>query len=87
LFQKNPKERLGYHSPDEVKKHPWFDKISWSTLEQRLIKAPFLPILKSELDLTNFDVTFTNSEIESYQDTGSMSIKENYVGFSFEDEK
>jgi hypothetical protein len=67
-----------------VRKHPWFDKISWPTLEQRLIKAPFLPVLKNDLDLTNFDVSFTSSEIESYQDTGSMSAKENYVGFSFE---
>jgi hypothetical protein len=30
---KNPKQRLGFKGPQEVKSHPWFDKISWTTLE------------------------------------------------------
>jgi serine/threonine-protein kinase RIM15 len=32
LFKKNPKERLGSKGPEEIRKHPWFDKISWQTL-------------------------------------------------------
>jgi serine/threonine protein kinase len=24
LLEKNPKDRLGYHSSEEIKNHPWF---------------------------------------------------------------
>lgn len=32
LFNKNPQERLGSKGAEEVKKHPWFEKINWESL-------------------------------------------------------
>ena len=47
LLEKNPKNRLGVNGPQEVKKHPWFEKTNWGALLTRAIKAPFVPIINS----------------------------------------
>lgn len=56
LFQKNPEKRLGSGSEqaEEIKKHPYFYGINWNSLLARQIKAPFLPVLKGDTDLSNF---------------------------------
>ena len=56
LFIKDPKKRLGHNGSQEIKSHPWFEKINWDNIKSRKVKAPFIPILNSEIDLTNFDV-------------------------------
>jgi serum/glucocorticoid-regulated kinase 2 len=80
LLQKNPKKRLGYNGPNEVKKHPWFEKTNWAALLIRAIKAPFVPILNSEVDISNFDVEFTSTEIESCTEGESLTEQPNYFG-------
>ena len=55
LLEKNPKDRLGTKDSDEIKNHPWFDKVNWNALVTRSIKAPFVPILSSDADISNFD--------------------------------
>lgn len=40
---------MGLNGPDEVKKHPWFKDISWQDLDQRKIKAPYIPSVFKEL--------------------------------------
>jgi len=55
LLDKSPKERLGVNGADEIKNHPWFDKVNWSALVTKSIKAPFVPILNSDADISNFD--------------------------------
>ena len=57
LFQKNPEKRLGY-GPDDakfIKEHPWFSNVNWSSLLNKEIKPPFVPLIKSEMDITHFD--------------------------------
>ncbi len=55
LLEKNPKDRLGTNGIEEIKGHPWFDKVNWNALVTKSIKAPFVPILSSDADISNFD--------------------------------
>lgn len=57
LFQKIPEKRLGYGPEDAkpIKEHPWFSNVNWSSLLNKEIKPPFVPLIKSEMDITHFD--------------------------------
>lgn len=56
LLEKNPKNRLGCkEDATEIKAHPWFQKVNWTALTNKSIKAPFVPILTSDADNSNFD--------------------------------
>lgn len=80
LLEKNQHKRLGFNGPQEVKKHPWFEKTNWGALLNRNIKAPFVPILNSECDISNFDVEFTSTEIESLTEGESLTEQPKYFG-------
>lgn len=86
LLEKNPKDRLGANSSDEIRNHPWFEKVNWNALLARSIKAPFVPILTSDADTSNFDEDFTNCSVESYSESNSEMVEEGrkFDGFSFE---
>ena len=43
LLQRKQYQRLGYNGPDEVKNHPWFKDFPWEKLNNKQIKAPFIP--------------------------------------------
>lgn len=56
LLQKDPTKRLGHNSAKEVMEHPWFQRLNWDSLLTHKIRAPFIPRLNSDIDITNFDV-------------------------------
>jgi len=85
LFIKNPKKRLGSTGSHEVKGHAWFEKVNWDMIYNKSIQAPFVPKIKNETDISNFDVEFTSEAIESYQDNESMNDQPKYIGFSFDE--
>lgn len=45
--------------------------MTWSALENKAIKAPFIPILASDDDYSNFDEEFTAKSITSYSENKS----------------
>ncbi len=57
LFQKNPEKRLGSTKDDAkpIKEHPWFAPVNWSALLVKEIKPPFIPLIKSDDDISHFD--------------------------------
>jgi serum/glucocorticoid-regulated kinase 2 len=57
LFQKEPSKRLGSGSGgvEEILAHPWFHGVDWDMVMKKEIKAPFLPIIKNDVDVSNFD--------------------------------
>ena len=85
LLQKNPKDRLGATSSEQIRNHPWFEKVNWNALMSRSIKAPFVPILTSDTDISNFDEQFTNCSVESYNENNDTKEEtKDFAGFEFQ---
>ncbi len=57
LFQKNPDKRLGSGKEDSkpIKEHPWFSPVNWTALFNKEIKPPFIPLVKTDDDISHFD--------------------------------
>ncbi|XP_056875465.1 serine/threonine-protein kinase N2 [Takifugu flavidus] len=61
LLQKNPETRLGAGEEDalQVKSHRFFQATDWDALLAKRVKPPFLPVIRSPKDVSNFDEEFT----------------------------
>lgn len=73
LLEKDPRKRLGANGAKEVMDHPWFKNLNWDGLLRKQVKAPIVPFIKNEVDVSNFDRQFTEMPINS---TDSNSFKE-----------
>ncbi|CAH2005792.1 unnamed protein product [Acanthoscelides obtectus] len=66
FMTKNPSKRLGcvtaHGAEAAIQTHPFFKDMDWNALEQRKVKPPFRPRIKSRKDVTNFDAEFTREE-------------------------
>jgi hypothetical protein len=60
------------------------------------VKAPFIPNIKSEIDVSNFDPEFTECDVESFSEASMKSHEDgkpyygnlwDIVGFSFDKSK
>jgi hypothetical protein len=38
----------------DIKSHPWYAAMNWKALLDKKLKAPFIPIVKSLSDVSNF---------------------------------
>lgn len=66
LLDRDPTTRIGSNSGiTELKQHPFFASINFDLVYQRKISAPFIPLIKSKYDVTNFDDEFTTEDIVS----------------------
>ncbi|KAF5297430.1 hypothetical protein FQR65_LT01361 [Abscondita terminalis] len=61
LLVKDPRKRLGGGIGDatELKRHSFFKNLDWKALAAKKISAPFKPIIRCELDVSNFSEEFT----------------------------
>jgi serine/threonine protein kinase len=67
LLMRDPASRLGSRAAgvDEIKAHPFFRGIDWVALEKLEVEPPFKPTVSaSDIDIGNFDATFTNEPAE-----------------------
>jgi len=91
LFIKDPDKRLGcgVKGEDEIKSHPFFKTIDWTAIEQKKIKPPFVPKIKSEIDTRYIDTEFTNATpTDSYNQEDALSNSQNpYGDFSYENDQ
>ncbi|XP_058649492.1 protein kinase C epsilon type isoform X2 [Onychostoma macrolepis] len=66
FMTKSPSKRLGcvvtQGLEEAIKVHPFFREIDWVLLEQRKIKPPFKPRIKTKRDVNNFDQDFTRED-------------------------
>lgn len=90
FMQKNVSKRLGCvtaHGGEEaIKHHSFFRDIKWKDLEDRKIKPPFRPKIKSKKDVLNFDPEFTKEEpvLTPVNPELVRTInQEEFAGFSF----
>lgn len=86
LLKKDPSKRLGFKSVDEIKNHPWFieGNLNWDLLHNKKYDAPFIPILKNELDVQNFEPEFTKIDVNSHSMShGNQSLFKHYEGKFF----
>ncbi|XP_010862655.1 protein kinase C epsilon type isoform X2 [Esox lucius] len=90
FMTKAPAQRLGcvlsQGCEEAIKKHLFFQDIDWTLLEQRRLKPPFKPRIKTKWDVNNFDQDFT-SEDPVLTPTDEAVIRqinqEDFEGFSF----
>jgi len=63
----DPSRRLGClkGGSTDVRKHPWFQGLTWKTLEDKQLPAPYVPKIKSNTDDSNFD-TYTDESKLNY---------------------
>jgi len=57
LDRDNPIERLGYSKGGirDIQKHRWFDGFNWDGLKKRTIRPPYVPSVRNQTDISNFD--------------------------------
>uniref|UniRef100_A0A671WZQ3 Protein kinase C n=1 Tax=Sparus aurata TaxID=8175 RepID=A0A671WZQ3_SPAAU len=90
FMTKSPNKRLGcvvaQGLEEAIKLHPFFREIDWTLLEQRRVRPPFKPRIKTKRDVNNFDQDFTREE-PILTPTDSSIIKQinqdEFKGFSY----
>jgi len=84
LTAKIPSERFRLA---EIKSHPFFKSIHWQNLLDKKIAPPYVPPTpKGELDVSNFDESYTSKPVKSQWSVGpslSTSQEEMFKDFSF----
>uniref|UniRef100_A0A8C7YZ20 Protein kinase C n=1 Tax=Oryzias sinensis TaxID=183150 RepID=A0A8C7YZ20_9TELE len=90
FMTKSPSKRLGCVAAqgleEAIKAHPFFREIDWTLLEERKVKPPFKPRIKTKRDVNNFDQDFTREEpvLTPVDDTIVKQINQDeFKGFSY----
>ena len=73
----------------QIKQHPFFKSFQWDDILNKKMKAPFIPRLKSPIDLKYFNASFSDLSKECEEDNQKEDKKDyNYIfGFFFNYEK
>ena len=76
LCRENAIDRIGYQrgGVKDVQKHKWFEGFSWESLRNGSLVAPYIPNLKDNTDLVNFD---------SYPDESGPEPDDDLTGWDF----
>uniref|UniRef100_A0AAZ3NMQ1 Ribosomal protein S6 kinase n=1 Tax=Oncorhynchus tshawytscha TaxID=74940 RepID=A0AAZ3NMQ1_ONCTS len=85
LLIKDPKKRLGSgpDGADNVKKHPFYQKINWEDLAAKRVLAPFKPVIRDELDVSNFAEEFTDMDPTYSPAAMPQNCDRVFQGYSF----
>uniref|UniRef100_A0A8C2XA68 Protein kinase C n=1 Tax=Cyclopterus lumpus TaxID=8103 RepID=A0A8C2XA68_CYCLU len=90
FMTKSPNKRLGcvvaQGLEEAIKLHVFFREIDWTLLEQRKIRPPFKPRIKTKRDVNNFDQDFTREEpnLTPVEDNVIKQINQDeFKGFSY----
>lgn len=66
MLNKDPSQRLGTkYGAEEIKNHPWFDKVNWDYVYGKKYEPFYTPKIKGDLGLKYFDAEFTDMTINS----------------------
>jgi len=87
LLDRDPAKRLGAEGAEAIKKHDFFNEISWSKLLAKKYTAPFRPNVSSAKDTSNFDEEFTSeAPVDSVVEGSKLSesIQQQFAGFTYQ---
>jgi len=88
LLNRQVEKRLGFGDKDatSVKEHRFFSGVQWADVLGRKTQPPFLPLLQSPDDVSNFDDEFTSKPaVDSPPGpVPSPSIDDVFLGFSYD---
>jgi serum/glucocorticoid-regulated kinase 2 len=82
LLQIDPKMRLGYNGSNEVKEHPFFVDVDWNAVIGRKIDPPYKPHISDDLDLSHFERTFTEQNID-FKNESFKDDEDKFQGFTY----
>ncbi|XP_058823230.1 protein kinase C-like isoform X4 [Topomyia yanbarensis] len=87
FMTKNAAKRLGCtDGENQIRAHPFFKDMDWEALEQRKVRPPFRPRVRSARDALNFDTEFTKEDpvlTPVPKDIIRCINQEEFAGFSF----
>ncbi|XP_048831139.1 ribosomal protein S6 kinase alpha-5 isoform X1 [Brienomyrus brachyistius] len=83
LLTKDPQKRLGAGGAASVKGHPFYQKINWEDLAAKKVPAPFKPVVRDELDVSNFALEFTEMDAMYSPADLPLSCDHIFQGYSF----
>jgi len=85
LLTVEPTLRLGSGITDaeEIKSHNFFKDIDWDEVKCKELKPPYIPIIRSKDDYSNFDKVFTQEDPFKETPTNNILL-ENYNDFTYE---
>jgi serum/glucocorticoid-regulated kinase 2 len=87
LLNRDPSRRLGVKGAEEIKRHAFFhNHIDFNLLKAKKIQPPFKPSVASPVDVSNFDMVFTEEEpVDSFVDDCNLSktVQDQFNGFSY----
>ncbi|XP_055638560.1 protein kinase C isoform X2 [Toxorhynchites rutilus septentrionalis] len=87
FMTKNAAKRLGCtDGENQIRTHPFFKDMDWDALEQRKVRPPFRPRVRSARDALNFDTEFTKEDpvlTPVPNDIIRCINQEEFAGFSF----
>uniref|UniRef100_A0A3B3RZT0 Ribosomal protein S6 kinase n=1 Tax=Paramormyrops kingsleyae TaxID=1676925 RepID=A0A3B3RZT0_9TELE len=85
LLAKDPKKRLGSgpSGAEDVKKHGFYQKINWEDLAAKNVPAPFKPVIRDELDVSNFAEEFTEMDPTYSPAAPPQNCDRIFKGYSF----
>ena len=87
LLTVDPNTRLGAGKSDAdlIKSHPFFKDLNWNDVQDKKLTPPFVPVISSDEDYSNFDKMFTEENVHS-ETPNKFSILEHskYPNFTYD---
>jgi serine/threonine protein kinase len=86
LLDRNPLTRIGAGDDDyrEIAEHAFFNGLNWEDVLEKRITPEWMPQIRSDLDVSNFDRQFTSETATAPVDEGfvSKSVQMAFNGFT-----
>ncbi|KAK4030359.1 ribosomal protein S6 kinase alpha-5 isoform X1 [Daphnia magna] len=85
LLTKDPSRRLGGGPSDaaELKQHSFFRNLNWDEVGKKLVRAPFIPRIADELDVSNFAEEFTGMAATDSPAIVPANVDKIFKGYSY----
>ena len=89
MIQRKPQNRLGaQNGATDIKNHPWLRNFPWKDLNEKKLKAPFVPLNEDNFDQRNINEEWRDVEdddfIENEQSLQRQSIQAQFSGYYYD---